>query len=179
VGKRLSADDWTRAALAALADGGLAAVAIEPLAARLGATKGSFYWHFTGRDALVAAALERWERTDTEDVITTIEAEPDLTARLRLLLSLALDGRARVELALQPTATHPQVAPVLGRVTRRRLEYLTDVFAGLGFDRDTARERSVLAYTAYLGHAQLTTVVGAAPTELAHYVRSVVAVLTA
>jgi AcrR family transcriptional regulator len=177
--KRLSVDDWAAAAVAALADGGLAAVAVEPLAARLGATKGSFYWHFTGRDALVAAALARWERTDTEDVITAIEAEPDLAARLRLLLRHALDGGARVELALQPTATHPLVAPVLGRVTRRRLGYLTDVFAGLGFDPDTARERSVLAYTAYLGHAQLTAVPGAAPTTRGRYVESVTAVLTA
>src|SRR6476659_2572674 len=103
--RRLTRDDWITAALAAIADGGLAAVGVEPLAARLGATKGSFYWHFAGRDALVAAALSRWERTDTEDVITAIEAEPDLAARLRLLLGHALDGGARVELALQPTAT--------------------------------------------------------------------------
>lgn len=166
-------------ALAALAEGGLAAVAVEPLAARLGATKGSFYWHFASRDALVAAMLERWERTDTEDVITAIEAEPDLVARLRLLLTHALDGGARVELALQPSATHPLVAPVLARVTRVRLDYLTTVFTGLGFDPGTARERSVLAYTAYLGHAQLTAIPAAAPTTLPRYVESVVGVLTA
>jgi len=179
VGKRLSADDWTRAALAALADGGLAAIAVEPLAARLGATKGSFYWHFAGRDALVAATLERWERTATEDVITAIGVEPDLAARLRLLMSHALDGGARVELALQPSAAHPLVAPVLARITRRRLDYLIDVFAGLGFATDTARERSVLAYTAYLGHAQLSGIPDAAPTALRRYVESVVAVLIA
>ena len=98
----------------------------------------------------MAATLEHWERTDTEDVIAAIGAEPDLTARLRLLLGHALDGGARVELALQPTAAHPLVAPVLARVTLRRLDYLTDVFTGLGFAAATARERSVLAYTAYL-----------------------------
>jgi len=179
MGKRLSADDWTRAALAALADGGLAAIAVEPLAARVGATKGSFYWHFADRDALVAATLERWERAATEDVITAIGVEPDLAARLRLLMSHALDGGARVELALQPSAAHPLVAPVLARVTRRRLDYLTDVFAGLGFTADTARERSVLAYTAYLGHAQLSGIPDAAPTALHRYVESVVAVLIA
>jgi len=177
--KRLTATDWTAAALDALATGGIAAVAVEPLAARLGTTKGSFYWHFANRDALLEAALADWERTDTEDVIAAIEAEPDLVTRLRRLLTHALDGGARVELALQPTATHSLVAPVLARVTRRRLDYLTDVFTGLGFDLGTARERSVLAYTAYLGHAQLTAISDAAPTALPHYVESVIAVLIA
>ncbi|MGH3388225.1 MAG: TetR family transcriptional regulator, partial [Actinomadura sp.] len=41
---RLSRADWANAALEAIAEGGLAAVAIEPLATRLGTTKGSFYW---------------------------------------------------------------------------------------------------------------------------------------
>ena len=61
-------EDWAAAALAAIADGGLAAVAVEPLAARLGTTKGSFYWHFANRDALLAAALALWEETTTTDV---------------------------------------------------------------------------------------------------------------
>jgi hypothetical protein len=39
---RLSRERWIEAALDALADGGVAAVAVEPLAARLGVTKGSF-----------------------------------------------------------------------------------------------------------------------------------------
>jgi hypothetical protein len=68
---------------------------------------------------------------------------------------------------------------VLARVTRRRLDYLTDVFTGLGFDPMRARERSVLAYTAYLGHAQLTTIPDAAPTTLPRYVESIIGVLTA
>jgi AcrR family transcriptional regulator len=40
----------------ALARGGVSAVAVEPLAAELGVTKGSFYSYFPHRDALVAAA---------------------------------------------------------------------------------------------------------------------------
>ena len=61
-GRRLSPQDWIDAALAAIAAGGLAAVAVEPLAARLGTTKGSFYWHFASRDALLKAALANWEQ---------------------------------------------------------------------------------------------------------------------
>ncbi|MBP8098362.1 MAG: helix-turn-helix transcriptional regulator, partial [Arenimonas sp.] len=55
---RLSAEDWARAALDVIAEQGLAAVAVEPLARRLGVTKGSFYWHFPSREALLVAALQ-------------------------------------------------------------------------------------------------------------------------
>jgi AcrR family transcriptional regulator len=157
--QRLSASDWTAAALAALAEGGLAAVAVEPIATRLGTTKGSFYWHFANRDALLTATLERWERTDTEDVITYIEGAPPGVARLRALIVGAVGTRvgdaARVELALQATARHPLVAPVLARVTRRRLDYMTALFVELGFAPAEAGRRSRLAYTSYLGLIQL------------------------
>ena len=185
--KRLSADDWTAAALEALATGGVGAVAVEPLAAQLGTTKGSFYWHFSGRDALLAAALERWERVDTSEVIAMVETEPEPGRRLHALLSGAINpGRARppigaVELALQSGTEHPLVAPALARVTRRRLDYLTTAFVDLGFPAEPARRRALLAYTAYLGHAQLAR---ATPDEvprgpdLVAYVAEVVAVLT-
>ncbi len=156
---RLSKAHWTAAALEALADGGLTAVAVEPIAARLGATKGSFYWHFTNREALVTATLELWERVDTDGVIAAIEAEPAGIARLRALIVGAIGSHAgvgaRAELALQATAQHPLVAPVLARVTRRRLGYLTELFAELGFPVDEAARRAQLAYTSYLGIGQL------------------------
>src|SRR3954454_25212776 len=89
-GKReaLTSDDWTRAALDALARGGLSAVAVEPLAKELGATKGSFYWHFADRSALIAAALALWEQRDTDAIIAAVDRADDATARLRNLLRL-------------------------------------------------------------------------------------------
>jgi AcrR family transcriptional regulator len=184
--KRLTAQDWTTAALEVLATGGVGAVAVEPIAARLGTTKGSFYWHFANRDALLEAALLEWERRDTEEVITLVEAEPDVRRRLHTLLTVALGRDSRrphdpVELALQPTAGHPLVAPVLARVTRRRLGYLTDLFTRLGFTPDEARQRSLLAYTAYLGHAQLahaTPDLAPAGTDIPGYVDAAIATLT-
>ena len=164
-GKReaLTAADWTQAALDALARGGLPAVAIEPLAKGLGATKGSFYWHFADRQALLKATLELWERRDTDRVIAATDETQELEIRLRNLLRLAftsvLDssagGAGTVELALQASASHPLVAPTLNRVTRRRLTYLTQLYAQMGLSRSAARDRGLLAYTAFLGHAQL------------------------
>ena len=78
--RRLTREDWITAALGAIADGGLAAVGVEPLAARLGTTKGSFYWHFENRDALLEAAIGRWEKETTTDVIAEITASHDAPA---------------------------------------------------------------------------------------------------
>jgi AcrR family transcriptional regulator len=156
---RLTRDDWTAAALNAIAEGGLAAVAIEPLAARLGATKGSAYWHFPNRDALLAATLERWERDHTEAVIALVESgSPTPVERLRRLFGMVLESEraAHIEVALQASADDPLVAAALRRVTDRRLGYLAAVFSELGFTPAQARRRAVLAHSSYLGQAQLT-----------------------
>ena len=156
---RLSRDDWVSEALTAMAEGGLAAVAVEPLAARLGATKGSFYWHFANRDALLEAALKRWEHTYTTAVQAEVSALTEgPTAQLRLLFKLVtlLDEQDRVGLALLASADHPAVAPVLERVTQARLAYTARLFGRLGFTRTEARRRALLAYSAYLGHVQLS-----------------------
>ncbi len=167
-GKResLGPGDWAEAALDALARGGVAAVAVEPLAKALGTTKGSFYWHFADRNALLEATLGLWETRDTDRVIAAIDESQDVTTRLRNLLGLAFssvggvsteeaEGAGTVELALQASASHALVAPILERVTKRRLALLTRLFTELGMPQAQARDRGLLAYTAFLGHAQL------------------------
>jgi len=158
--RQLTGHDWAAAALEAIGQGGAGAVAIEPLARGLGATRGSFYWHFSSRADVVRAALALWERRETEDVIAWVEAIDGPRERLRALLIGALRSTtdaawADVELALQASVDDADVAEALERVTRRRLEYLADQFAALGHDPDAARERGVMAYSAFLGHAQL------------------------
>lgn len=156
--RRLTAGDWADAALAAMAERGLAGVAVEPIAGRLGTTKGSFYWHFTNRDALVAAALERWEEICTEQIIAALDAETDPEKRLRTLLHHATTSAADdpLEVSLLATAADPRVAAVLERVTERRIGYVAGLFEELGFDAQEAARLGLLAYSSYLGHTQLS-----------------------
>ncbi|HET6500021.1 MAG TPA: TetR/AcrR family transcriptional regulator [Amycolatopsis sp.] len=156
----LSAGDWVDIALVALGEGGLAAVAIEPLAKRLGATKGSFYWHFANREALIDAALARWERLNTERVIVAVEAsssEPVAENRLRRLFKEvpAAGGGDDVEVALLAEARHPQVSAALRRVAERRISYVTQVFVDLGFSHAEAQRRGLLSYTFHTGQISL------------------------
>jgi AcrR family transcriptional regulator len=155
---RLDRQAWVEAALDAIAEGGLAAAAVVPLAKQLGVTKGSFYWHFANREALVEAALAEWEQSHTAAVIAEIEAtSDDPVQQLRLLFRRVteLAARDRIELALLANADHPTVHPVLDRVTRRRINFTAGLFQRFGLSRAQAKRRALLAYSAYLGHAQL------------------------
>ena len=85
----LDAAAWVEAALDVLAEGGIDAVRIDPLAKQLGVTRGSFYWHFKDRAALHQAMLQQWRERANYTVFNRVErsSEP-AEARLRRLLAL-------------------------------------------------------------------------------------------
>ncbi|ATD68348.1 MULTISPECIES: TetR/AcrR family transcriptional regulator [Luteimonas] len=154
---RLSADDWAQAALDLIAETGVQAVAVEPLARRLGVTKGSFYWHFPSRDALLQAALERWENVEQEALFGALEKVPDARERLRALFNMvAREYKSHVIYsALLKAQDHATVQPVIERVSKRRLDYLTASFRQAGLGREDAQHRARLTYAAYVGFLQL------------------------
>jgi AcrR family transcriptional regulator len=148
---RLNADAWTGVALEAIAEGGLAAVSVEGLARRLGATKGSFYWHFDNRDALIEATLAAWEAGETIAVAKMLAPLPDAASRLRVLLRAALDDRAgaRVEAGLLADSNVPVVRASLERATRARTGYLRELFERIGVE--DAHDRATTGFALYLG----------------------------
>jgi AcrR family transcriptional regulator len=151
----LTRDDWTRTALETLADDGLRAVTVERLAAKLGATRGSFYWHFRDRADLIDAALRQWERANTTDLIPDLEAIDDPAQRLRTLFDTVYERPVdKIEIRLF-SITDPQVAAATARVARARLEVIRQIFTDLGLDRRQAEARAWLGYAFYVGHHQL------------------------
>ncbi|BCB75591.1 TetR/AcrR family transcriptional regulator [Phytohabitans flavus] len=182
----MAREDWVEAALAAIAEGGVSAVAVEPIAAQLGTTKGSFYWHFPNRAALLEAALSEWEERTTTAVIDEIaNATEDPAGQLRTLIVRVIDAaeRDRVGPALLAAAGQPAVARAIDRVTRARIGLIVTVFSRLGFPLPEARSRALLAYSAYLGHAQLAHSTEGVLPDTADgrraYLRDVMSVLTA
>lgn len=153
----LTAADWEQAALDLIAEKGLSGLGVEPLARRLGITKGSFYWHFPKRDQLLEQALSRWERQDTVSLTRSLGSE--LPARERLaefILRTSRQNRShQIHAALCAASDDPRVKPILERVTQRRLDYLAKAFRELGLDGESARHRARLTYTSYVGYIQL------------------------
>ena len=159
---RLSAEDWEIAALHLIAEQGVGALAVEALARQLGVTKGSFYWHFRTREALLNAALERWEQYGEREIISQIEQIADPRKRLpELFRRVAHELQPhRVYAALLKALDHPQVVPVMARVSQRRMEFLTTAFREAGLPPPQALNRARLTYAAYVGFLQLNFTLG-------------------
>ncbi|MGN8157249.1 TetR/AcrR family transcriptional regulator [Salinisphaera sp. SWV1] len=153
----LSAQDWAEAALEAIGRRGVEGVAVEPLARELGVTKGSFYWHFANRDALLTAALARWEARETDEVLARVQQETDPRARIKRLVTEVNTSRraSRIYTALS-SATKPSfVREYVERVSRRRLQFLIDCYAALGLGPGRARQWALQTYSVFLGSLQI------------------------
>jgi AcrR family transcriptional regulator len=157
VRQNLSEETWAEAALEAMANGGLDAVAVEPLARGLGVTKGSFYWHFANREALIKAALELWEKRETVDVIEGLEREPDPYQRIVNLFKRANSSykAGRLYLALAAATDDIRVNEVVQRVSARRLAYLEKCYRALGMGADEALLWATFAYATFIGNQQV------------------------
>jgi AcrR family transcriptional regulator len=157
---RLRREDWIEAALDAIARGGLKAIAIEPLAARLGVTKGSFYAHFSSRDELVEAALDSWERSRSDAALQRFAQIADPAERLREMLSagiaFSLSGEPSVHVSLLGELDDTCARAAVARVTDSRLRLLARSYRELGFPPRRARYRAELAYATYRGLLQMT-----------------------
>ena len=153
----LSAADWEREALALIAEQGVQALAVEPLARRMGVTKGSFYWHFPGREALLEKALLRWEEHDSRNLNKSLgeinHPRDRLVSFFRRVPREKLTHEVYGELCA--AAGHPQVEPVLERVADGRMQHLSAALEGLGMDPERARNQARLTYSVYLGFLQL------------------------
>ncbi len=126
---------------------------VEALAARLGVSKGGFYWHFTDRRALLDEMLDTWEKAMVDDVIARVESGPaDPRAKLQHLFDLAPSADFAVELALRDWSRRDKdVARRLRRVDNRRMAWLRSLFGQFCADEDDVEARSMLAYSLLIG----------------------------
>lgn len=153
---RLGRQDWIDEALTALLEGGPDAVAVEPLAKRLGTTKGSFYWHLGSRDELLDEALRLWEERYTDHFIAHAERTGGpAEERLRVLMSAVTQQAPDLigESRLHAAGHDPRIAPTLRRVNARRTAYVATLLRELG--TEDAEARAELAYAVVLGLEQL------------------------
>ncbi|MCR5879609.1 TetR/AcrR family transcriptional regulator [Phenylobacterium sp. J367] len=126
----LTRDDWIDAATRRLVNMSVDAVRVEPLAAEIGVSRGSFYWHFKSRKELLEAILAKWRENQTRRIVERIKQDRRLgvreqLAQLRVLPSnRKADVAAALELAIRAWARRDKLAKrVVEEVDRERMEF--------------------------------------------------------
>jgi len=156
------AAQWVDAAYGQFAAAGLSSVRVEALARQLGTTKGSFYWHFTDRAALIDAVMVRWEELETAKAIEIAEAAGSPEERLRSLFHAvaARSSMRQGEVTLYVDADSEGVGAAVARVSQRRVDYITTILLDMGFDRAEAARRATITLATVLGLLQLRAATG-------------------
>lgn len=158
---RLSRTDWTDAALVAMAEAGTAGVNIEQLARNLSTTKGSFYHHFENRQALLQAALTRWEEiVDADNQLADQIDDPYARLIAGSVAGVGSNLNGFVDLALSSSVGDPVVAEALARTNQLRIIWLTQAISAAGFAQPDAEERAIRGLSTYLGLYQLQRTLG-------------------
>ncbi|MBR0971818.1 MULTISPECIES: TetR/AcrR family transcriptional regulator [Bradyrhizobium] len=150
--EQLSADDWIREGLKALARSGFVALKADPLAKAMGVSRGSFYWHFVDLGAFHAAVLKRWREIAAEQIIADVEAATD--EPLKALLRRSFGARLDLERAVRNWAAFDAAAQAAVRaIDRRRLDYIEALLAKRGLAAAAAQARAQILYWTFLGFA--------------------------
>lgn len=151
--RRLSRADWIEAAIKVMVGSSVEQVRVEKLAVDLGASKGSFYWHFKDRNALLDAVLDEWRQRSTLAVeVRLAEVEPDPAIRILRIMQLPLRSKsaaraAELELAIMGWARRSEAARLaVHAVDQARVAHLAELFTHLGLGLAEAEFRSHQAY---------------------------------
>ena len=158
--KRLNRDAWLKAALNIVRKSGIDAVKISSLAAEMGVTTGSFYWHFESRGELLNAVLKFWEREMTDGIVdaTRGAAGAPEDRILSLMEAVMAEGLARYDLAISHWAQSDVDADkVFRRVLKKRFDFATWMFSEAGFSPEEAEARGRLMVVYMMGELSLVS----------------------
>lgn len=161
-GWRGTESGWIDAAYAMLIEGGVEAVKIQPLAKRLRLSRTSFYWHFTDREALLAALIARWQEKNTGNLIRQTElAAPSINAAVLNLFDCWVTPNlfdADLDHAMRNWArTDPSLKTAFDCADAARVTAIRAMFERYGYAAEEADIRANAIYLTQVGYIALGT----------------------
>jgi len=158
--RALSRQDWIDAARRMLIARGVERVRVDALARTLKITRGSFYWHFPSRNAVLDALLEDWRVRNTAPFLAAAADERRSAGeKFRALVDIWLDESEydpAYDSAIREWArTSARVANLVRRVDRQRIDLLAGICLDLGYDPQEAEIRARITYFHQVGYYAL------------------------
>jgi AcrR family transcriptional regulator len=143
---RFSKEHWIKKALEVLSQTGGAKIHIEKLAAKLGVTKGSFYWHFESRNDFVEQVLDYWEEKCTQVVIDYLNGQEHASGKAlvnALIDYLHENDLLAYEMPVRSWAVQEsRVQQRVVAVDTNRANFIQDKLVTAGMDADLAEKFS-------------------------------------
>jgi AcrR family transcriptional regulator len=157
--RQLSREDWITEARKALVKSGIDDVKVDQLAKTMRVTRGSFYWHFEGRQALLDALLQDWEVRNHGELAQVRDrwsvSDPDLSEIVAIWLAEE-PGFPAFDMAVRIWARKsPSVARAVRRIDSAWITLLTDLFRHSGFNETHSLVRARIAYFHQIGYYAL------------------------
>jgi AcrR family transcriptional regulator len=160
--KRLSREEWIDAAIDLIASEGIEALRLDVLALRLKVTKGSFYWHFPDRDALLEAIVETWRQRMTSEIAAYLALEVGTPlGRLKRLIRLSISPRPDVpggplESSLRELARNDtRVEAIIREVDAQRIAFVQSLYVGIGLSGAEAHAYALAHMSFVVGGRQI------------------------
>lgn len=153
----LSREDWLQAAVRLLIQEGVDQVKVLRLGKVLKASRGSFYWHFRGREELLDEILRYWDETNTGQLIAALgKADDELEDRILRLFALWASREPfypRFDNAIRAWAAKSAKARRVQRAAdQRRLQHIEQLFVDAGYPQEEARIRGDILYFTQVGY---------------------------
>ncbi|MEL6515988.1 MAG: TetR/AcrR family transcriptional regulator [Pseudomonadota bacterium] len=152
----LTSEDWLNLALVELKDHGYNALKAQPLAKKLGVTRGSFYYHFESLETFHAAVIGHWSQNTSGQIAQAAQEVSDPRAALDDLLQKTLCSGEVLERAIRSWSTVDlAVADAVEQVDEERIGVAEGLLIKAGVEGRTAKARAKLLYWAAIGRLML------------------------
>lgn len=151
---RMNKADWIEAAMRLLVEGGPEALRVDRLCLALGITKGSFYWHFASRDALIEAMAADW--AERRPAAALAEAEQSGTTPAERLDHLAQgfwrDDIVQYDAAMRAWGvSEPRIRAAIETTDRQITAYVQSQFEAMGATPAETRARALILFYCSIG----------------------------
>ncbi len=156
---QLTRNDWIKAALDALIADGVEAVQITTLSKSLGVTRGSFYWHFENRNALLTALLEEWRAKNSDMMAEALTKSPTLQDGILDLFAVWVDHEKydpSLDQAVRDWARRSgEIRAIVEKEDNNRVAAIASFFERFGYETTEAFIRARVIYFTQLSYYQL------------------------
>ena len=144
---RLTREQWLARSLEILGEAGPGELRIDTITAKMGVSKGSFYWHFKNRADYIESLAKYWDLWSNDQVIDRIKSmKAESITKMKSLITSVIGGNLGAYDAAVQMLMHkePQIAPIVTKGFMKRLKLLHLLFGKMGFKGDQLESRKRL-----------------------------------